>query len=429
MNELIIIILLILFNGILAMSEIALISARKTYLSSEAKRGSKSAKVALKLANEPDKFLSIIQIGITVIGILTGIFSGAALADDFSAILKNWGVSPLYAHSLSQAIIVIVVTYLTLIFGELVPKRIGMSMAEKAAKVVARPMYILSIITSPFVWLLSKSTNFIFNLFGLKSDVGKVTEAEIKSLVEEGARDGAVQEVEQDIVERVFLMGDLKVCSLMTHKSEVVALDVKMNGEQIKRVIEKDMCEIYPVIDSSFDNVEGVVQLKDVVFKLDQPDFTLRDVLRSPVYFYENQSVYKVLEVMKEQHLSEALICDEFGSCEGIITLKDILEGLVGEIEQTQHEPNIIKRIEDDSWLVDGQCPMHDFLLYFDQEEMYDPNNEYNTLGGLILDLGQHIPQSGEKLRWQNFELEVVDMDGVRIDKVLVNKIELPSVE
>lgn len=224
MNEIIIIISLILLNGIFAMSEIALISARKSSLNTDAKKGSKAAKLALKLANEPDRFLSTIQIGITLIGILTGIYSGAALTDDFSVILKNWGVSPLYASLIAQGLIVVAVTYLTLIFGELVPKRIGLSIAEKASKVVARPMYILSLVAAPFVWLLSKSTSCMFNLLGIKDSDNKVTEEEIKSIVQEGKEGGEVQEVEQDIVERVFILGDLKVSSIMTQRNEIIWL-------------------------------------------------------------------------------------------------------------------------------------------------------------------------------------------------------------
>lgn len=420
MSEIVIIIALILFNGFLAMSEIALISVRKSHLSSEVKKGSKSAKVALKLANEPDKFLSTIQIGITIIGILTGIYSGSVLADDFSDILIGYGISNTVSHPLAQGIIVVIVTYFTLIFGELVPKRIGMSIAEKAVKIVARPMFLLSKIASPFVWLLSKSTSFVFNMMGLKMNSEKVTEEEIKSMIKEGTNGGEVQEVEQDIVERVFLLGDLKVDSIMTHRSEVVPLDINMSASEIRDVLEQNLYEIYPVIDHNFDNVKGVVALKDLVFKLDKDGFELRRVLTPPVYFHENLSVYKVLERMKEQRISQALIIDEFGSCQGIVTLKDILEGLVGTIDDTYSEPDIVKRTQGEGWFVDGQCALHDFLSYFEMECLYSNDNDFNTVGGLVLELLEHIPQSGEVVSWHNFRFEVIDMDGARIDKFLV---------
>lgn len=421
MNELIIILILILLNGILAMSEIALVSARKSSLSNDIKRGSKTAKTALKLAEEPDRFLSTIQIGITVIGILTGIFSGNVLADDFAAILVNWGVSENIAHSLGQAIIVVFVTYLTLIFGELVPKRIGMSVAEKAAKVVSKPMYFLSVIASPFVWILAKSTSGIMKLLHINSQESKVTEDEIKSLIEEGTKDGEVQEVEQDIVERVFLMGDLKVSSIMTHRSDVVALDIDMTNEQIKEVVSIDAFSAYPVIDGSFDNIKGVAMLKNFVFELDREDFNISQVLVSPLAFHENMSVYKALESMREQKVSNAFIYDEFGTMQGIVTLKDILEGLVGSLDNVHEEPEIIKRQDGEGWLVDGQCPFYNFLTYFNKEDLYNPDEtDYNTVGGLVLELLEHIPHSGEKMEWNDFSFEIMDMDGVRIDKILV---------
>lgn len=419
MSELFIIVALILLNGALSMSEIALISVRKSYLTSEAAGGSKSAKTALKLVAEPDKFLSTIQIGITIIGILTGLYSGSVLADGFAATLSSWGVAVSASHMLAQLIIVVLVTYFTIIFGELLPKRIGMSATEKVAKVVARPMYILSRIAAPFVWLLSRSTSAVFNIMKLKIDSGKVTQEEIKSMIHEGAKDGQVQEVEQDIMDRVFLLGDLRISSLMTHRSDIVTLDINMTASQIKEVLQQNLYETYPVLDRNFDCVKGVVALKDLVFRLDEHDFDLAQVLSSPIYFHENISVYKALERMKDQRLSQVLICDEFGSCQGVITLKDILEGLVGTIEDTHDEPDIIVRKEGE-WLVDGQCALHDFLSYFDREHLYSNDHHFSTVGGLILEQLEHIPHSGESVRWKDFSFEVVDMDHARIDKILV---------
>lgn len=419
MNELFIIIALILFNGVLAMSEIALISVRKSYLSNEAKRGSKAAQIALKLANQPDKFLSTVQIGITIIGILTGIYSGSVLATDFSELLVGLGVSATYAHTVAQAVIVVVVTYLTLIFGELVPKRIGMSIAEKTSTVVAHPMYILSLIASPFVWLLSKSISFIFRITGIKEQECKVTEEEIKSMIQESTEDGEVQEVEQDIVERVFMMGDLKVNSLMTHRTEIISLEVNMSNEQVRSVLEQNLHDVYPVFDRAKDSITGIVSLKDLVLIFNTPDFAIADIIRPASYFHETMSVYKALEKMKEDGVSQVLICDEFGSFQGIITLKDILEGLVGSINDIHTEPDIIKRKDGEGWLVDGQCPFYDFLSYFEKEYLYNDNN-YNTLGGLILEQLEHIPQSGESIEWSGMKFEILDMDGARIDKILV---------
>lgn len=401
------------------MSEVALISARKSRLSSDAKKGSKSAKVALKLANDPDRFLSTVQIGITLIGILTGIYSGNRIAADLTETMISWGVSVTYASALAQGIIVVVVTYLTIIFGELVPKRIGLSVAEKAAKVVARPMRVLASIALPFVWLLSKSTEIIFNLLGIKETDNKVTEEEIKSIIEEGTEEGEVQPVEKDIMQRVFLLGDLKVSSIMTHRSDIVWLDMDMTADEVRAVVNENLFEFYPIADGDLDHVKGIVNLKDLVVHLSNPDFKLASLIHEATYFHESMNVYKVLEQMKMQKISRALVCDEFGICTGIITLRDILEGLVGNVDDPEEEPDIIKRVNKEGWLVDGQCSLYDFLCYFNRSDLFEAS-EYHTLGGLLLKELQHIPTSGETLQWNGFTFEVVDMDGARIDKVLV---------
>lgn len=419
MDEIIIIIGLIVLNGIFAMSEVALISARKSRLSSDAKKGSKSAKVALKLANDPDRFLSTVQIGITLIGILTGIYSGNRIASDLTETMISWGVSTTYAAALAQGVIVVIVTYLTIIFGELVPKRIGMSVAEKAAKVMARPMRVLATIALPFVWLLSKSTELIFNLLNIKEADNKVTEEEIKSIIEEGTEEGEVQPVENDIMQRVFLLGDLKVSSIMTHKSDIVWLDMDMTADEVRAVVNENLFEFYPIADGDLDHVKGIVNLKDLVVHLSKPDFKLASLIHEPAYFHESMNVYKVLEQMKVQKISRGLVCDEFGVCTGIITLRDILEGLVGNVDDPGEEPDIIKRVNKEGWLVDGQCSLYDFLCYFKRSDLFETSG-YHTLGGLILKELQHIPTSGETLDWNGFTFEVVDMDGARIDKVLV---------
>ncbi len=420
MDEIIIIIGLIVLNGIFAMSEVALISARKSRLSTDAKNGNKSARVALKLAEDPDRFLSTVQIGITLIGILTGIYSGNKIAAHLGGVVESWGVSPAYAPMLAQIVIVVIVTYLSIIFGELVPKRIGLGVAEKAAKLVARPMNVLAKIALPFVWLLAKSTEVIFNFLGIKESDNKVTEEEIKSIIQEGTEDGEVQPVEQDIVQRVFLLGDLKVGSIMTHKSDIVCLESDMKAADVREVLSDHLYEFYPVVEEGdLDHVKGVVNLKDLVLHLSEPTFNMDALTHEPVYFHENMNVYKTLEQMKQKKISRALVCDEFGACVGIITLRDILEGLVGSMDGPGEEPDIIKRVNKEGWLVDGQCPLYDFLSYFDRRDLFE-NTDYHTLGGLILQQLQHIPQSGETVEWKGFVFEVVDMDGARIDKVLV---------
>ena len=406
--EIFIIIGLILLNGILSMSEIALVSARKARLELDAKRGNKSAQTALKLAGEPDRFLSTIQIGITLIGILTGLYSGEAFAYNLAEVVRHVPVLEPYALGVSKTIIVIIVTYLTLIMGELVPKRIGMGYAERVSMLVAKPMYFLSKLALPFVWLLSKSTSLVIKITGIKAnEENKVTEEEIKAIVKEGFDGGEVQEVEQDIVERVFNLGDRNVGSIMTHRSDLVWLDVTDSIEKIREKVQENLFNIY---------------LKDLFGRIDEPDFSLEEVIRPAQYLPENQSVYNALEQFKEARVKYGIVTDEFGGIQGIVTLKDIMEGLIGQVPEVGEEAEIVQRA-DGSWLVDGQYNFYDFLEYFDMEDLY-AEHDYNTLSGLILEILERVPKTGETLTWLTFEFEIVDMDGARIDKVLVKKID-----
>ena len=421
--EIFIIIGLILLNGILSMSEIALVSARKARLELDAKRGNKSAQTALKLAGEPDRFLSTIQIGITLIGILTGLYSGEAFAYNLAEVVRHVPVLEPYALGVSKTIIVIIVTYLTLIMGELVPKRIGMGYAERVSMLVAKPMYFLSKLALPFVWLLSKSTSLVIKITGIKAnEENKVTEEEIKAIVKEGFDGGEVQEVEQDIVERVFNLGDRNVGSIMTHRSDLVWLDVTDSIEKIREKVQENLFNIYPVASEKFDNIKGVVYLKDLFGRIDEPDFSLEEVIRPAQYLPENQSVYNALEQFKEARVKYGIVTDEFGGIQGIVTLKDIMEGLIGQVPELGEEAEIVQRA-DGSWLVDGQYNFYDFLEYFDMEDLY-AEHDYNTLSGLILEILERVPKTGETLTWLTFEFEIVDMDGARIDKVLVKKID-----
>lgn len=420
--EIVIVIGLILLNGLFSMSEIALVSARKARLEIDARKGKKSAQTALELANNPDKFLSTIQIGITLIGILTGLFSGEAFAGDLAALFSNITWLEPYALLTSKTIIVVIVTYLTLVLGELVPKRLGMGFAEKVAVIMAKPMNVLSSVASPFVWILTKSTALIIRLLGLdKVQESKVTEEEIRAIVKEGFDDGEVQEVEQDIVERVFSLGDRDVGSIMTHRSELVWMDIKETPAQIREKVKENLYNVYPVASDKFDNIVGVVYLKDLFGRIDSADFQLSQVVRPAQFVPENQSVYNALEQFKTARVNYGLVTDEFGGIQGIVTLKDILEALIGQVLDVDEEQEIKER-SDGSWLVDGQYSFYNFLEYFDMEDLY-AEHDYNTLSGLILEELERVPKTGDKLIWKNFEFEIVDMDKARIDKVLVSKI------
>jgi putative hemolysin len=416
--EFIIIAALILLNGIFSMSEIALVSARKSRLETEMKKGSKAAKTALHLSNEPDKFLSTIQIGITLIGILTGLYSGEAFARDFAKIIEPIDILAPYALAIATFSIVFVVTYLTIVFGELIPKRLGLSMAERIAKIVSRPMLGLSRIMSPMVWLLSKSTTVFLKILGITDDGSKVTEEEIKSLVKEGLDAGEVQEVEHDIVERVFSLGDRDVDSIMTHRNDLVWLNISDGKDKIRETVMLDMHNLYPVASGNEEEISGVVYLKDLFGRIDTPDFSMEKIMQPVQYLPNNKSVYGALEQFKKAHVKYGFVTDEFGEVKGIVTLTDIMEALVGEVAEEGEESSIIAR-DDGSILVDGQYSFYNFLEYFDLEEWY-AEHDYNTLSGLILDILEHVPKEGEKFSWYHFDFEIVDMDGARIDKVLV---------
>jgi putative hemolysin len=417
--EILIVAGLILLNGLLSMTEIALVSSKKARLEIELKKGKTLAQTALKLTGNPDKFLSTVQIGITLIGILTGLFSGEAFAEEFAGVLAQVaGLQP-YALLISKLVIVVTVTYLTLVIGELVPKRIGMGFAEKVAMLMAKPMNLLSAIASPFVWILSKSTTLVMFLLGLNNVVtNKVTEEEIKAIVREGFDGGEVQEVEQDIVERVFTLGDRDVGSIMTHRSEVVWMDIQDKPGIVRERVKDNLFNIYPVASEKFDNIVGVVYLKDLFGRIDSPDFTLSQILRPAQFVPENQSVYKALEQFRKARVKYGLVTDEFGSIQGIVTLKDIMEGLIGQVLDVDEELEIKKR-SDGHWLADGQYSFYDFLEYFDMEDLY-AEYDYNTLSGLILEILERVPKTGDKLTWKNFEFEIMDMDKARIDKVLI---------
>lgn len=422
MNQIIIIIGLILLNGIFSMSEIAIISARKSKLEKDSKNGNKSAQTVLKLATDPDIFLSTIQIGITLIGILTGMFSGDALAESFGSIIASLlGIDASIAASVAQVTILILVTYLTLVLGELVPKRIGMAAADRIARIMARPVYWLSVVTKPAVWLLAKSTSLLVAISGIKQDDNKVTEEEIKSMIQEGTEGGEVQKVEQDIMERVLLMGDMKVSSIMTHRSDLVWIDTNATASEVDFLIHSNLHDYYPTANGSLDDVVGFVSLKDIIRTIDNQDFSIKNITQPATAFHQEMSLYNGLEKLKEEgHTGCALVYDEFGQCQGIITLRDILEGLIGLVNTEHEEPQIIER-EDGGWLIDGQCTFYDFLVYFEIEDD-TTDTDYNTISGLILSQIDNMPQSGTKAKWRNFIFEVIDIDGARIDKVLVTR-------
>jgi len=423
--EILILIALILLNGVFAMAEMSLVSARKFKLESAGKKGSKGARAALALSEHPTRFLSTVQIGITLIGILLGVYSGENLTGGLADALQRIAFLAPYADTLAVGLVVVLVTYLSIVLGELLPKRLGMTFPESIAIALAVPMQWLSALTAPFVWLLTTTNEFLLALFGIRRSTGsKVSEEEIKLIVKESAEGGEIQDVEHEIVERVFELGDRRINTLFTHRSQIVWFDVTDDWETVRAKINKEKHSAYPVCeDHNLDNVVGMALLKDL-FSIDpgQP-FDLRPILKQPLFLNETTYAYRLLEVFKQERMHYGIVVDEFGTTQGIVTMDDVVDALVGDASETdQQEFQIVQR-DEHSWLVDGQYGVLEFFRHFEADPDEHRDDSFVTVAGLIIHLKGALPRVGEKVRWGTYDLEVVDKDGQRIDKVLVTRV------
>lgn len=418
--DLIILLFLIFLNGLFVISEIALVSARKSRLETLAEKGDVNAKKALELSNDPELFLSASQIGITLIAILTGVYSAERFSPYIKPLFEEISFLKPYANGISTTIVVVLVTFLTVIFGELIPKQIGLLRAEQVAKYVAGPMRSFAKITYPIVWLLNKASNLFFSIFKIqRSKTDVVTEEEIKSMITEGTEAGTIQEAEQEIIERVFQLGDRNITSMMTHRSDIIWFGTDDNEEKIKEKIFQEPHSVYPICDDDIDNIKGVVSIKDLYLNPDTVPF--KNLMQPALFVPENNTAYQVLEKIKETKNHSCFIVDEYGSILGLITLTDLLEAIVGDIPQHDIVDYEIKEREDGSFLVDAQIHFYDFLDHFQKTAwMNEGDQKFDTLAGFILHELERIPKTGEKIQWKGFSFEIVDMDGHRIDKVLV---------
>ncbi|MCH6233770.1 hemolysin family protein [Cognataquiflexum rubidum] len=424
--EIIIIIALVLLNGVFAMSELSLVSSRKFKLEAAKKKGSSGAKAALDLSENPGKFLSTVQIGITLIGILLGVYSGENLTTEVTDFLLQFDILKPYAKNLAVGIIVVFITYLSIVLGELFPKRLGMTFPEPIAMFMAKPMKILSMITSPFVWILTSSNDLLLTIFGVKkSTESKVSEEEIKAIIKESAEGGEIQDIEQDIVERVFELGDRNVNSLYTHSSDIVYLDTNDTWDEIKAKINQEKHSAYPVVkNNDLDDILGIVLLKDLFYPTTDAAFDITTYLKKPVYINEDTSAFKVLELFKVEKIHYGIVIDEYGTTIGIVTMDDVLDALIGDAtEIDQDEYQILQRNEN-SWLVDGQYPIVPFLRYFELnvDEFYQ--GKFSTVAGLVMNRSIRIPEIGDKIIISDLVVEVIDKDGQRIDKIMVSRME-----
>jgi putative hemolysin len=422
--EILIILVLIFANGVFSMSEMAIVSARKVRLQQLANQGNLNARAALELAESPNHFLSIVQVGITLINILNGVFGGATIAQRLEGYVKLVPFLAGYSQPIAFSLVVLLITYFSLIVGELVPKRLALNNPERIAATVAVPMRALAALASPVVFLLSASTETVLRILGITpSDEPQVTEEEIKILIEQGTEAGTFEEAEQDMVERVFRLGDRPVTAFMTPRPDIVCLDLEDPAEENRQKMADSAYSRYPVCQAGLDNVLGIIPVTDLLARSlrNEPlDLTLE--LRQPVFVPESTRGLKVLELFKQTVTHMALVVDEYGVIQGLVTLNDIMSEIVGDVPAGpgQEEPQAVQR-EDGSWLVDGMLPVEEFLELFGLEELEnEERGNYQTLGGFIITHLGRIPAAADHFEWDGIRFEVMDMDGNRVDKVLI---------
>jgi putative hemolysin len=420
--EIAVILLLIMINGLFAMSEIAVVSARPIRLQQMAQRGSRGAATALELIDSPNRFLSTVQVGITLVGIFAGAYGGANIAGELADSLQEISWLARYAGALSLIIVVGAITFLSVVIGELVPKRIALGYAEAIASAVSRPMRALSIVAGPVVRLLSAATDLTLRLLGISTpEAGEVNEEEIRLLVQQGAETGAIMQAEREMVESIFRLGDRSLESMMTPRVEIVWLDINASEEETLVQVRASKHSRFPVCDGDLDRVLGVALAKDLLInRLQGRPYDIRAIMQEPILVPEKMEALKALELFKQKGQQMALVFDEYGGIEGLVTLFDLLEAIVGDIPTAEevNEPPILQR-EDGSWLVDGLISIDDFKDAFAIDLLPD-EGKYQTLGGFVVKMVGSIPAAGNHFAWGGFRFEVVDMDGYRVDKVLV---------
>jgi len=424
-TELLILFLLAIGNGIFAMSEIAVVSARQSQLETRSERGEVGAKAALDTTQDLNRFLSTIQIGITLIGIFAGAFGGTTLARKIGASLAAFPPLAPYSQGIGVAIVVLGTTYLTLVVGELVPKRIALGAAEDIAVRVARPMSFLSKAASPIVSILSASTEAVMRILPFESsDKPPVTEEEIRLLLERGTKAGIIEQAEQDIVDRTLRLDDFKVGAIMTPDTRIKWLDIEDDGDTILQQAIDGGRTRYPVCRGQLDNVVGAVRVRDLfaqVLERDGRELDLEAIMFKPAFVVDSMPALNVLELFRSHRTHLALVLDEFGAVEGLVTMHDILEEIVGKVPayKEDEEPYAIER-DDGTWLLDGMLPIVDFVEMFPVPSLpEEEEGDYHTLAGFVVKRLGHIPTSSESFTWEDYQFEVMDMDANRVDKVL----------
>jgi putative hemolysin len=422
--EIMIVLALILLNGVFAMSEIAIVSSRKARLQQQAEAGSNGARVALELANDPGRFLSTVQIGITLVGIFTGAFGGATIAGKLQESMAENPAIAQYSGTLSVAIVVLVTTYLSLVIGELSPKQIALNNPERVASLIAPPMSFLSRITAPVVKLLSISTTVVLKVLRIGSqEESTVTEEEVRILISQGREHGIFEQIEEEMVEQVFRLSDQSVSALITPRPEIIWIDTDDSIAFNQEKIILNGHSLLPVAKGSLDEVQGYVRAVDLLTQvLQNHPLTFETILRPPLFVPESLPAFKVLDLFKARGEQMAFVIDEYGGLQGLVTHQDVLEAIIGNINEPQdaQDPDIVQR-EDGSWLIDGMVSIDDFKDLFDLKVLPgEEHNMFQTVGGFVITYLGQIPSAGDQIDMPKFKVEVIDMDGNRVDKVLV---------
>ena len=422
----ILLLVLILLNGFLALSEISIVSARKGLLQSRASAGSKRDETALALSKAPGDFLSTIQVGITLVGILTGALGGATLAEDVAAWFTAWGLQPATSELISVILVVIATTYLSLILGELAPKQIGLIHSERVAAAVAPTIKALAWITRPVVWVLTKSTNLVVRLLGIRpSTEPVVTEEEIKLLIDQGTESGVFEKVEDAIVDQVFRMADLKTLSITIPRHEITWLDLNDPVEESYAKIRGSKYSHFPVADGDLDNLLGYVSSNDLLAQhLEGKRINLKAVMRPPSFVAENSRLFDALKNFRTSGEEIAFVIDEYGGVQGLITVQDILNALVEDLPgNTENQRSQIIERPDGSWLVDGTLSIQEFREHFSLALLAGEEEEaYHTVGGFVMSTLGEVPNEGDQFDIRGLHIEVLDMDRRRVDKVLISR-------
>ncbi len=422
--EVLIVTILVLMNGFFALSEIALVSSKRSRLEQKVLKGSNGAKIALKLLDNSESFLSAIQVGITLIGIVTGVYGGTNIADDVAPFFENFEITQNYANQIALTLTVVIITYFTIVIGELVPKTIALNSPDKIAIIIAPLIYVFSTVFYPFVMLLSVSTSFVNKIIGLKKQVDQMTEADLIQMIKIASTEGVIEREQNIIHEKVFYFGDKKAKHIMTHRTDVEWVDVNKKPDQIKKNLLHAQHSKLIGCHGNLDNFKGIIYLRDFYKKISEKQhFDINQIIIDPLIVPENISAHKVLTLFRQKKIHICCVVNEYGGFEGIITLHDIMENIVGHVpeEGETEEADIFIR-EDNSYLVNGDAPietLNEVIAGFNVD--YDTIS-YSTVAGFVTDQIEQIPNVGDTFQYMDHKIEIVDMDGAMVDKVLISK-------